>query len=66
MTPSKKSPQIEEALTELFGFDRREYITKNLCPFCKKPAETFRDEISKREFSISGLCQDCQDKTFGV
>lgn len=27
--------------------------------------EDLRNEISKREFEISGLCQECQDKTFG-
>ena len=38
-----------------------------LCPFCHKAikADEFRDEISKREFQISALCQACQDKTFG-
>ena len=25
----------------------------------------FRDEISRREHQISGMCQACQDKTFG-
>ena len=37
-----------------------------LCPFCGKkvnPAE-FKDELSLREFGISGLCQECQDKFF--
>lgn len=26
----------------------------------------FRDEISKKEFRISGLCQKCQDSVFGA
>ena len=24
----------------------------------------FRDDVSRKEFEISGLCQACQDKTF--
>lgn len=28
--------------------------------------ETFRDELSRKEFGISGMCQKCQDETFGV
>lgn len=38
------------------------------CPFCGKDMSnpSFRDEKSIKEFKISGLCQDCQDKTFGV
>ena len=39
------------------------------CPSCKKQfdvTEEFRNEISMREFEISGLCQKCQDSVFGV
>lgn len=36
------------------------------CPFCGKdmsnPTGQFRDALSYKEFQISGLCQDCQDK----
>jgi len=37
------------------------------CVFCKKEVkdEDFRDELSKKEWNISRLCQECQDKTFG-
>lgn len=36
------------------------------CPFCgrKVTEEDFRDELSVKEFRISGLCQYCQDKFF--
>lgn len=37
------------------------------CPFCGKKIDVeneFRDEISKREFGISGMCQSCQDDFF--
>lgn len=38
------------------------------CPFCGKEVKgtDFRNEISKREFRISGLCQNCQDELYGV
>jgi len=49
-----------------------------ICPICKKkiryrsvldkkipfPGE-FTDALSIKEFHISGLCQSCQDRTFG-
>ena len=28
--------------------------------------ESFRDALSRKEFGISGMCQKCQDETFGV
>jgi hypothetical protein len=40
-------------------------IKQGNCPICKNPTNKFRDDLSKREFKISGLCQTCQDKTFG-
>ena len=37
-----------------------------LCPFCGVAIsdEDFRDEISRRESHLSGLCQTCQDRMF--
>jgi len=37
------------------------------CPLCKKvihPNSEFRDELSLREYRISGMCQECQDGVF--
>lgn len=38
---------------------------RGACPFCGTwgPFE-FKDKLSEKEFSLSGLCQSCQDKTF--
>lgn len=38
-----------------------------VCAVCRGPVslDSFRDELSKREFRISGLCQVCQDDVFG-
>ncbi len=37
---------------------------KPICPTCQKEVKTFDDNQSLREFTISGMCQECQDKTF--
>lgn len=48
----------------------REYINryeKGLCPICGKSIDfdiEFKDALSRKEYSISGLCQACQDKVF--
>ena len=49
------------------GFGR-EVNRKNAgyCPLCTKPInmEDFKDALSKKEFTISGMCQTCQDSIF--
>lgn len=47
---------------------RPEAISLGFCvlpPFgCGQPVTGFRDEISEREYKISGMCQACQDSFF--
>ena len=61
--PSPKSPTMEKTLERMFG--RTTAISRNVCSFCKGPAISFRDELSAKEYTISSLCQACQDKVFG-
>lgn len=67
--PSVKSQNVEDGLKQTFGIDRRKSIESNCCistPIgCGKPAVEFKDAQSKKEFTISGLCQSCQDRIFG-
>lgn len=67
MKPSTKSPRITEFLES--NFKRTTAIERNYCiphPIgCGKEIKEFRDSSSEREYTISGLCQDCQDKIFG-
>ena len=59
----KRNPKIQKFLDD--NFQQTENILKGLCPICNEPTEQFRDELSLREYYISGLCQKCQDKTHG-
>jgi hypothetical protein len=58
MDPSKKAPQIEKFLEQIAG--RTTAITSDTCikePLgCGGPATEFDDELSRREYFISGLC----------
>ena len=59
---------MNREIMERLGFGREVALKEHgLCPFCRCAVDTatFADELSLREFGISGLCQDCQDKTFG-
>jgi len=68
MKPSDKWPVIEMFLEAMAG--RTTAITNHLClpePIgCGKPIGPFRDNLSLKEYRISGLCQECQDKIFDV
>jgi len=68
--PSPKSPEIEQFLEgqsmAMFSRSRLQCIRNNICVMCGNTAKIFRDAISKKEFTISGICQGCQDKTFGT
>lgn len=63
-TPSKKSPEMTNFLDRMFG--RTFAIESDLCVTCSGPAEKFRDDLSRKEYTISGMCQKCQDSVFGV
>ena len=41
-----------------------EKVKNKVCPTCNKPITEFKDKLSKKEYGISGMCQECQDKTF--
>ena len=55
----------EEMAFKLFGRSRTLAIAGKGCVKCGESAVDFRDELSRKEFGISGLCQGCQDGIFG-
>lgn len=66
---TNKSPEMEAFLNKLtkatFGRER----TGDVCVTCgstKVKPEDFRDDLSRKEFRISKMCQVCQDSVFGV
>ena len=65
--PTGKAEGLEKLADSLLpgGRTRRGSIQQNICSWCGKPTAEFRDELSRREYTISGFCQECQDKTFG-
>ena len=60
-----KNPHIEELLTLLTGVSRVGAVAEASCATCKGEATSFRDSLSKKEYTISGMCQSCQDKAYG-
>jgi hypothetical protein len=61
--------EVPQRPADLLFPGRQEAIARALCipaPIgCGGPADEFSDDLSRREFRISGLCQSCQDAIFG-
>jgi hypothetical protein len=66
--PAWKTDNMRKALDNLsnfaYGRTGSESIKADICVACGKPAVEFTDELSRREYAISGLCQECQDRIF--
>ncbi len=68
MNPSNKSPEMNQLLENLssviFKRSRLACIKGGVCVCCGKSSTSFKDKLSEKEYSISGLCQKCQDGAF--
>lgn len=64
--PLERSSGIKVFLNNVLGKDLAAIIKNDRCVFCNCMAKEFRDDRSEREFTVSGLCQQCQDKYLGV
>ena len=56
----------EEMAFTLFGRSPSVCKAGGQCVMCGEFDLSFRDELSRKEFGISALCQSCQDGIFGV
>ena len=66
MEPTKKEPAIDELLTSFTGKSRVVQVKTGGCMTCETPNIQFRTELDVKEYSISGMCQNCQDEVFGM
>jgi len=58
---------MNEELLRKLRFNRQaDAVKQGKCPTCGETIDLddFKDDLSRREFRISGMCQKCQDKTF--
>ena len=60
-------PNLNKPHFKIFP-DAAKAVEEGKCPFCQADIQEddFKDELSKKEYSISGLCQKCQDEIFGA
>jgi len=66
--PSEKNKEIEDFINSFtrgaFGRERTESIKGDVCAICGGPAVEFDDKLSEKEYTISSMCQACQNKFF--
>lgn len=67
-TATQKSPEIENLLTSFMGRSRKECIEAEqpICIICDQPVTGFKDDMSLKEYRITGMCQECQDQIFSM
>lgn len=65
-----KSPQILNFLNDMAeamsGKSRTDSLRDGTCVACTEEVGEFRDQLSVKEYGISGLCQPCQDEVFRI
>ena len=58
--------RLDDMAKALFGRGRKVAMDNQMCVMCGNDANHFTDELSRREYGISGMCQSCQDGTYSV
>ena len=61
---SDKTPAMRNFIESVFPGTKAAIASRH-CPCCGNPITNLRDELSRREFRISGMCQSCQNSVFG-
>ena len=56
----------EDSAMSLFGRSCTVAMSNGQCVKCGEFNLEFNDELSRKEYGISGLCQCCQDIIFGT
>lgn len=60
---------MNKEIMKSLGFENEvQEVELGNCPLCHTTINIsdFRNEISVKEYKISGMCQKCQDNIFGV
>ena len=62
--PAPKGKEVKQFLDDTLG--RTEKIKSSACVSCDATDVKFRNQVSRKEYTLSGMCQTCQDDFFGT
>jgi len=59
---------VNKKIMRLAGFNKEvDRVEQGLCPTCGEKVDTskFTSSLDWKEYNISGMCKECQNKVFG-
>jgi len=56
-----EKPDLNKPVFKIFP-EIKKAVEDAVCPACGTKITGFKDKLSEKEYSISGMCQECQDK----
>lgn len=62
--PVPDTSNIQKKPVDAIFPDRISKTRAHICITCGGKVEGFNDELSQKEFLLSGMCQKCQDEIF--
>ncbi len=65
---AEKNESIEnmlESFSKMLGTPRSVAFETSTCVTCGGEAKDFKSATSEKEYTISGMCQNCQDEIWG-
>lgn len=63
--PMKRLDELISSLTPKVLSRSSTAKSTGTCKICRQPATEFRTALSRLEYSISAICQNCQDQFWG-
>ncbi len=55
---------LDDLTRAMYGRERSVCQGLKMCVCCGKPAVIFKNVVSRKEYAISALCEQCQDERF--
>lgn len=56
--------EVLEGVSQAFAMPRSKARQEKGCVMCGGKAEAFKNALSEKEYTLSGMCQVCQDSFF--
>jgi len=66
MKTERMNWELNNISLDMFGRSRTLAMAGRQCVACGAAVKQLRDALSEKEYTISGMCQGCQDSVFEI